>query len=110
MSGIVMKKQKSWGDKFSLFGRRNQEASWKTRFLMLTNMGILEYRESKYERPSKVFSLEKMTLKFSQDDKTLFNKPFVFILEDPETSLELVYTVGNRIYYQQWCSALRDLQ
>ena len=99
MSGIVMKKAKSWGDKFSLFGRGNREVAWKTRFLMLTNMGLFEYREDKYERPSKVHSLDKMTLKFSNDDKPLYNKPFVFILEEAETGLEVACSVGNRIYF-----------
>ncbi len=99
MSGIVMKKQKSWGDKLSLFGRRNHEASWKTRFLMLTNMGLFEYREGKYEKPSKVHSLEKMSIKMSTDDSPLYNKLFVFILEDPEASIEIVCSVGNRIYF-----------
>jgi len=89
MSGVVNKKESTWGDKFSLFGgRRTHQVNWKQRYLMLTNVGLLEYKQNRFNKPSKVFSVEDMRITSSEEsyetNQTLYNKPFVFILNESD--------------------------
>ena len=114
MSGMANKKNNSWGDKFSIFGgSRTGEVAWKQRYLILTNVGLLEYRQNRFDKPSRVFSVENMGIVTSEEsyqtNQTLYNRPFVFILTDSDGQ-ELVYSVGNRLYFQQWVRALRSMQ
>ena len=68
MSGMANKKNNSWGDKFSIFGgSRTGEVAWKQRYLILTNVGLLEYRQNRFDKPSRVFSVENMGIVTSEE-------------------------------------------
>jgi heat shock protein HspQ len=61
-------------------------------------MGVFEFKDGIFDKPSKVFSMSNMRITLAQDDKPLYNKPFVFILQEQDQA-ELVYSVGNRVYF-----------
>jgi len=56
MSGFVYKKSGSWTEYFKIWGN----ATWKKKFLVLTNVGLLVFDQSQiglFRKPSKFISL-----------------------------------------------------
>lgn len=103
MQGYLYKKSRSWTDYFYLW-----RSSWKRKFVILTNLGLLIFDESNLQKPKKFVSTVMMRI----DDKVTYNefrRDFVFKLVDYDLN-EIVYAADNEEEFKQWVKTIKKLQ
>ena len=74
MSGFLYKKSRSWTQLFSFFG-----ATWKRKYIILTNVGLVVFDESNLRKPSQFICLLSMDL-YEKIPQTEERRPFTFKL------------------------------
>eukprot|EP00347_Sterkiella_histriomuscorum_P016593 403352592 len=104
MSGFLYKKSRSWTEMFSFFG-----SSWKRKYVILTNVGLVMFDESNLRKPSQFICLLSMDL-FEQIPQTEERRPLTFKLTDSQDESVLYLSCESQKEYILWCEAIRDLK
>ncbi|CDW84352.1 UNKNOWN [Stylonychia lemnae] len=104
MSGYLYKKSRSWTDFLTLWG-----PSWKKKFVILTNVGLVLFEENQLRKPSQFICLISLEL-IGKVGYYENRRDFVFKLVDSSDQSEIVMSAENKKEFAKWIEAIRDVK